>query len=240
MKTMTLSAFLSRAGLCARRKSVELIKVGRISVGGKIIDDPAFRVPEGDQVEFDGKPIKAAELVYIAMNKPPRCVTTASDDLGRRTVLDFLGCDCKIRVYPVGRLDADTRGILLLTNDGDLALKLTHPKFHAPKKYHVTLRDPLTQEIFERVRRGARLSDGLVKVDRAAILDPTRKKVEITLHSGKNRVVRRLFLQFGIKTAKLERIEFAGIASKGLPSGAWRMLRESEVRALKKLVATNS
>lgn len=233
---MQLNKFLAHAGIASRRAAVELIKKGSVSVNGTIIKDPGHRVIEGDLVKVHGKPVMAQELKYIMLNKPAGFVTTASDELGRNTVLDLIK-GIKERLYPIGRLDKNTTGLLLLTNDGDLAGKLSHPSSDITKVYHVTVHKTFTEEDRERLLAGVRLADGKVKADRVSHALGTKKdQLRITLHSGKNRVIRRLFEALGYEVKKLDRVQYAFLPKKGLSAGCWRKLTRKEVDLLKKLV----
>jgi 23S rRNA pseudouridine2605 synthase len=205
---MQLNKFLSQAGVDSRRGAVELIKKGSVRVNNTVIKDPAYRVAEGDTVTVHGKPVIAQELKYIMLNKPAGFVTTVSDELGRDTVMDLLK-DVKERLYPIGRLDKNTTGLLLLTNDGDLAVKLSHPSSNIEKVYHVTLHKPFTEQDRDRILAGIRLKDGKVRADRVS-------------HA------------LGVK--KLDRVQYAFLPKKGLSLGCWRKLTKKEVDALKKLV----
>lgn len=233
---VVLNKYLSTAGVCSRRKAVDLIKSGVVRVNDTVVKQPYYQVAKGDRVEVDGVPVtaKTKKYVYIVMNKPAECITAVSDDRGRRTVIDLLGSQVRERVYPVGRLDWETTGVILLTNDGDLAQKLGHPSYEVEKEYHVTLNKPLTWDDMHEIKKGVRLSDGLVKIDNIAFVHGKRKNyVRVTLHSGKYRVIRRLFKKLGYEVDLLDRARFAYLNTRGLRKGGWRYLTDREVERLK-------
>jgi 23S rRNA pseudouridine2605 synthase len=232
---MPLNKYIAHAGVCSRRDAIELIKGGKVKVNGELILEPGFKIKENDEVKLAGKKItRAHSLVYILMNKPKDYLTTTDDPQKRKTVLDLVKHATGERVYPVGRLDRNTSGVLLLTNDGDLAQKLTHPSNEVRKIYAVTLDKPLTKKHFEEILKGVPLEDGIANVDSLAFTDaqdPTQIGVE--LHSGRNRIVRRIFEHFGYDVKNLDRVMFAGLTKKNVPRGKWRSLTEKEVRDLK-------
>jgi 23S rRNA pseudouridine2605 synthase len=234
--TVHLNKYISTAGVCSRRKAVQLIKAGSVTVNKKLVKLPYYQVKKTDRVEVNGSSVNpvARKKIYIIMNKPAECVTSVADDKGRRTVIDLLGTEVKERVYPVGRLDWETTGALLLTNDGDLTQKLGHPSHEIDKEYHVTLNKPLTWEHMHEIKKGVRLSDGLVKIDDISFF-PTKRKncVRVTLHSGKYRVIRRLFKTLGYEVDLLDRARFAHLNTRRLRKGGWRFLTEREVARLK-------
>lgn len=230
----TLNKFLAHAGIASRRKTVEIIKKNLVKVNGKTINDPSYKVCENDQITIDGELIAVEEKKYLLLNKPAKVISTVSDEKGRATVVDVIGDYAKeLRLYPVGRLDYETTGLLLLTNDGQLAHQLAHPKFEIKKIYHVTLDKPVQLKQLELIKKGVILEDGKVVVDN---ITPVSGKpinhVYITLHSGKYRIVRRLFEALGFVVHKLDRINYAGLTKRGLPLGAWRNLRKEEVQKL--------
>jgi 23S rRNA pseudouridine2605 synthase len=230
----TLNTFLAHAGVASRRKAAELIKDGFVKVNGKTQKDPAYRVQETDSVKVRGKLVGREEKVYIVMNKPNRVVTTVSDEKGRRTVIDLLGKAFKERVYPVGRLDYNTTGLLVLTNDGEFAQRLTHPKNEVKKEYAVELHKPLLEADRKTLEKGVKLRDGFIKVDHiSAAYGPEQNKVRVIIHSGKYRIIRRLFESLGYFVDALDRIKYAGITKRGLPVGLWRYLTEREVSILR-------
>jgi 23S rRNA pseudouridine2605 synthase len=234
---MHLNKFLAQAGIAARRKTAELIKARVVAVNNKIITDPAYLVQPTDVVTVKSKRVIVQEPVYILLNKPMGYVTTTSDEKGRPTVIDLLGKQVKEKVYPVGRLDQNSTGLLLLTNHGAVAQRLAHPKYGIKKMYQVTLDKPLVPEVRNRIIKGVRLNDGLVRVDRISHpLGPLKNCVRLTLHSGKYRVVRRLFEHVGFSVKKLDRIGYAMFRKQGLPVGMWRYLTKKEVSTLQKLL----
>ncbi len=230
-----LNKFIAHSGLCSRRKAADLVKGGMIKVNGTIEENPSYMVQPDDQVEHDGNILKVEEnKVYILLNKPKKVVTTLSDEKGRRTVIDCLGGKVKERVYPVGRLDYMTTGLLVLTNDGDLAKKLSHPSHEVRKLYHVGLDKPISHQDVEKIEKGLLLEDGLAEVDSANILkDKDHKELMIQLHQGKNRIIRRIFEHLGYRVIKLDRVNYAGLTKKDLPRGWNRRLTKQEVIMLK-------
>lgn len=231
---MKLSAYITQSGLCSRRKAIDLIKTGSITVNHWKVTDPGYLVQDKDTIRFkkDVITISHVEPIYIAVNKPLGIVTTVSDTHGRPTVIDLLGKKWKQRVFPIGRLDTHTSGIIILTNDGDMCHKLAHPRYNIKKVYQITLSKPLEAEHARLITKGLYLKDGPIKVDKLEQGYNTTK-VKITLHSGRNRIVRRIFESLGYKTKSLERINFAGISKKGLAQGEWRNLTNKEVERLK-------
>jgi 23S rRNA pseudouridine2605 synthase len=231
-----LNKFIAHSGICSRRKADELIKAGFITVNGKTIKELGYKVRPTDDVRFKGKKLSGERPVYIVMNKPKDVITTAYDPQGRRTVIDLLGGKVKERVYPVGRLDRNTTGVLLLTNDGELTKKLTHPSSRIPKVYIATLNRPLKKRDLQRLVDGIELEDGKAFADMAAYVDPDDKtKVGIEIHSGKYHIVRRMFAAMGYKVVRLDRIKFAFLDKKDLPRGKWRFLTQKEIGYLKML-----
>lgn len=236
MKNTRLNVFVSQSGLCSRRKADELIKAGEITVNHWPTTDPSYVVQENDAVRFKKVIIKPESLSYILMHKPEGYITTASDQFNRPTVMDLLDKNVKNRVYPVGRLDYNTTGVLILTNDGDLAQKLSHPKSNVKKIYRITLKEPLTSDDAIKIKRGIYLSDGPAKVD-GLYQGHDKKTADITIHSGRNRVIRRVFEGLGYTVRSLDRIIFAGINHRGIQCGDWRFLHPSEIKKLKALEA---
>lgn len=231
---MRLNKFVAHAGICARRQAAELVKQGHVKVNGKVELSPAYLVQPADKVTFKGKPLKLEEKkVYILMNKPKDVITTASDEKGRKTVLDLLKNKVKERVFPVGRLDRMTTGLLLLTNDGDLAQHLAHPSFKVKKIYYVVLDKILPEPDLERIRKGVELEDGLATVDGIDYVGEKKNEIGIELHIGRNRIIRRIFEHLGYKVLKLDRTYYAGLTKKDLPRGHFRHLKEKEVIMLK-------
>lgn len=229
-----LNKFLSNAGVCSRRDADMLIKTGIVSVNGVIVTEMGYKIKPGDQVKYDGESINAEQKRYVLLNKPKGFVTTMDDPMGRKTVMSLVRKACKERVYPVGRLDKETTGLLLFTNDGDMAKKLTHPKYKAGKLYHVELNKKVTVEHLMALMNGITLEDGTTRFDKAEyVSDGDAKEVGVALHSGKNRIVRRAFESLGYTVLKLDRVMFAGLTKKDLPRGTYRHLTEKEVAFLK-------
>jgi 23S rRNA pseudouridine2605 synthase len=236
-----LNKYLAYAGVCARRKAVEYIKAGEVNVNGKIITAPGFKVTEKDTVRFKGKKLLLRQTpVYILLNKPKGYLTTTDDPRERKTVMDLITKATAERVYPVGRLDRNTSGLLLLTNDGELAQQLAHPSHNIQKVYHVTLDRPLTNQDFDRIREGIELEDGRITPDSIAYTDIKDKtQIGLEIHSGRNRVVRRIFEHLGYEVRALDRVLYAGLTKKNIPRGKWRMLTEKEIRVLKHFTPKN-
>ncbi len=233
-KGMRLNKYLAHAGVASRRKADELISEGLVKVNGKVVREMGHRVQRGDKVTFEGRPVKPEKKVYILLNKPKNVISSASDEKGRKTVVGLVRKASNERIYPVGRLDRNTTGLLLLTNDGELAKKLTHPSHKVTKVYLVKLDKPLSKEDMERIIRGVELEEGVAKVDEIAFPDPSDKtQVGIELHIGWNRVIRRIFETLGYDVKHLDRVLFAGLTKKNLPRGKWRHLSEREVLHLK-------
>jgi 23S rRNA pseudouridine2605 synthase len=228
-----LNKFLANAGICSRREADVLISAGAVSINGKVVTEMGFKVAPTDKVNYGGESIASEKKVYLLMNKPKDFITTLDDPYGRRTVLDILG-RLKQRVYPVGRLDRATTGLLMLTNDGDLTKKLTHPKFGVKKIYNVTLDNNVSQADIHHLIEGFELEDGFTKADVAvhAGTGKDRRQVGIELHSGKNRIIRRMFEHLGYTVTKLDRVYFAGLTKKDLARGQWRFLTQTEVNLL--------
>lgn len=230
----SLSKYLAQAGVASRRKVVDIIKSKVVTVNGVMINEPGFKVSSGDCVRINDTLIRSEEKVYILLNKPKNCITTVSDDLGRRNVLDIIASEIKQRVYPVGRLDRDTTGLLVLTNDGEFALKLSHPRFEVEKIYHVQLNKPLTRADMQKILNGLQLEDGFIKVDAASYFyDRSKQNLMVALHSGKNRIVRRIFEHLGYEVKKLDRAGYAGLTKTRLEVGQWRHLTRNEISHLK-------
>lgn len=231
---MQLNKFLAHSGLCSRRNAALLIKEGRVKVNGKTVIEPGYAVTEKDSVTANGKKVTIESKLYIIINKPKGYIATVSDDKGRQTVLDLLSDNIKKRVYPVGRLDRDTTGLLLLTNDGELTQRLAHPKYQVQKTYVALLDRELESEDMLKIKAGRRLSDGQVRVDSINFLPHKgRNHVSVSLHSGKYRVIRRLFESVGYTVISLDRIKFASITKSGLQQGTWRFLTIGELKKLK-------
>lgn len=204
-----------------------------ITVNGQTVTELGTKVFQTDEVRLDGKLLQGEEKVYIIMNKPKNCVTTTDDPHARKTVMDLIAGKCTQRVYPVGRLDRDTTGVLLLTNDGDMTEKLTHPSYNKKKIYHVFLDKNLSQADFDKILKGVFLDDGMINADALSYIDGDQTQVGIEIHSGRNRIVRRIFEALGYKVEKLDRVYFAGLTKKNLRRGQWRFLTEKELAILK-------
>lgn len=232
---MPLNKFIAHAGICGRREAAELVKKELVKVNGETVIEPGHKVSAKDEVRVNGKKIFLAKnLVYILLNKPKDYITTTEDPQGRKTVLDLISRATHERVYPVGRLDRNTSGVLLLTNDGELAQKLTHPSNEIKKVYHVTLNNALDKKDFDQVLKGVALEDGPAKVDALAYADIKDKtQIGVEIHSGRNRIVRRIFEHLGYDVKNLDRVIFAGLTKKNIERGKWRFLSEKEVRDLK-------
>ena len=229
-----LNKFLANAGVCSRREADEFITAGVVSVNGVIVTELGTKIKRTDEVKFHDEPVSIERKAYVLLNKPKDCVTTSDDPQERKTVMDFVKGACKERIYPVGRLDRNTTGVLLLTNDGDLASKLTHPKFLKKKIYHVHTDKNVTKADMDQIAAGIQLDDGEIHADAISYTDDVRRdEVGIEIHSGKNRIVRRIFESLGYKVVKLDRVFFAGLTKKGLRRGEWRYLSEQEVNYLR-------
>ena len=231
---MRLNKFMANAGICSRREADELIQKGLVNVNGVPVNELGVKIKATDIVEYEGKVVTAENKCYILLNKPKDCVTTSEDPNGRKTVMDLVKGACSERIYPVGRLDRSTTGVLLLTNDGDLASNLTHPKYVKKKIYQVWTDKPITEEHMQQIADGVELDDGPIHADAISYVVPNdRKQAGIEIHSGRNRVVRRIFESLGYHVVKLDRVYFAGLTKKNLPRGRWRYLTQEEVNFLK-------
>lgn len=228
-----LNKFIANSGVSSRREADELIKMGLISVNGNVVTELGYKVSPGDEVRYEDKVLRAEKPVYILMNKPKGFITTTDDPHERKTVMHIIGSAVKQRIYPVGRLDRNTTGLLLLTNDGDLADKLMHPSFNVKKVYKVELDRPLTKADFQQITEGVRLEEGRATVDDLAIVSEDGRTVGIELHIGWNRVVRRIFEALGYEVMKLDRTVYAGLDKKELARGQWRFLSKEEIIHLK-------
>jgi 23S rRNA pseudouridine2605 synthase len=229
-----LNKFLANAGVCSRREADEFITAGVVSVNGVIVTELGTKIKRTDEVKFHDEPVSIERKAYVLLNKPKDCVTTSDDPQERKTVMDFVKGACKERIYPVGRLDRNTTGVLLLTNDGDLASKLTHPKYLKKKIYHVYCDKNVAKADLDQIAAGITLDDGDIHADAISYASDTDKsQVGIEIHSGKNRIVRRIFESLGYKVVKLDRVYFAGLTKKGLRRGDWRYLTEQEVNMLR-------
>ena len=229
-----LNKFLANAGVCSRREADEFITAGVVSVNGVVVTELGTKIKRADEVKFHDQMVSIERKIYILLNKPKDTVTTSDDPQARRTVMDLVKGACDERIYPVGRLDRNTTGVLLLTNDGDLASKLTHPKFLKKKIYHVHTDKNVTKADMDQIAAGIQLDDGEIHADAISYTDDVRRdEVGIEIHSGKNRIVRRIFESLGYKEVKLDRVFFAGLTKKGLRRGEWRYLSEQEVNYLR-------
>ena len=229
-----LNKFLANAGICSRREADEFIQAGVVTVNGNVVTELGTKVMRTDEIKFHDQPVNLEKKVYVLLNKPKDCVTTSDDPQQRKTVMDLVKNVCPERIYPVGRLDRNTTGVLLLTNDGDMASKLTHPKFLKKKVYHVYLDKNVTAHDLQQIADGIELEDGEVHADAIEYASDTDKsQVGIEIHSGKNRIVRRIFEHLGYRVVKLDRVQFAGLTKKNLRRGDWRFLTEKEVEMLR-------
>ncbi|MBN8858194.1 MAG: rRNA pseudouridine synthase [Sphingobacteriales bacterium] len=234
---LPLNKFISWSGVCGRREAADLVKAGKVTVNGKLITDPPFRVSEEDVVKLNGKKISLQKnLVYILLNKPKDYITTTDDPEGRKTVMDLIKKATPERVFPVGRLDRNTTGVMLLTNDGELAQRLTHPKYEVKKIYEVKVDQPVTKQQLDTIASGITLEDGFIQPDAVAYADVKDKSViGIEIHSGRNRIVRRIFEHMGFKVKNLDRVMYGIFTKKNVDRGKWRFLTEKEIRLLKHL-----
>lgn len=236
---MRINKYISRAGVCSRRDADRLVEQGRVRLDGEVVTEHGTRVYKGQQVEVDGTPISPEEKTYWLLNKPKNTISTTDDEKDRRTVLNCvgMGADNPKGVFPVGRLDRNTVGALLITNDGDLAHRLMHPRFEVDKLYLVRTRDPVKPHEIDRLRRGVELEDGMARVDDVAYVDPSdRTEIALTLHEGRNRQIRRMMRVLGHDIVHLERLNYAGLTTEGLERGQWRRLHPDEVEMLRERV----
>lgn len=232
-EAIRLNRFLSISGICSRREADDLIAAGLVEINGKVVTTMGYKVQPTDSVKYNGSLIKAEYKRYLLLNKPKGFITTMDDPRARKTVMDLVGKATKERIYPVGRLDRATTGVLLFTNDGDLAKKLTHPSHGAHKVYHVVLDKPLTKKDFDAITQGLTLEDGPAPVDKLSYLDDrSKREVGIEIHIGRNRIVRRIFAELGYTVEKLDRTNFAGLTKKKLERGQYRFLDAKEVQFL--------
>jgi len=230
-----LNKYIASAGICSRREADKLIEDGQIKVNDQIVTELGSKVFPGDKVEYKGKTLKGEKMIYVLLNKPKDYITTMDDPQGRKTVMELVRSACKERIYPVGRLDRNTTGLLLLTNDGELAKKLTHPKHNIRKVYEVNLDRLLSLEDMQKIVDGIELEDGKIEVDAIAYTGENKKEIGIQLHSGRNRIVRRIFEKLNYDVVKLDRVSFADLTKKELPRGHWRFLTPKEIGFLKML-----
>jgi len=231
---MRLNRFIANSGVCSRREADKYIAAGLVTVNGEPVTQMGVKVKMSDDVRFDGRRLNAEKKVYILLNKPKDFMTTTQDPHADRTVMDLVKDACDERIYPVGRLDRNTTGVLLLTNDGELSDKLTHPSHKVKKIYQVSLNKPVTKNDVLRIADGVELEDGKIAADAVSFIDPADKtEIGLEIHSGRNRIVRRMFEHLGYKVKKLDRVYFAGLTKKNLPRGRWRILSKKEVQFLK-------
>lgn len=230
-----LNKYVAHSGLCSRRKAADMIKEGRVEVNGAIQIDPSVLVTDIDKIVIGGNAVKRqTQLVYLLLNKPKNTITSLDDERDRSTIIDLLGPEVKEKVFPVGRLDRNTTGLILLTNDGDLANKLAHPSNKVKKIYHVVLDKDVTKADMEKIRKGLKLDDGIAEIEGVEYVDgKSKSEVGITIHIGRNRIVRRIFEYLGYSVVKLDRVYFAGLTKKDLARGKYRALIEREVIMLK-------
>ncbi|MBS3773559.1 MAG: rRNA pseudouridine synthase [Bacteroidales bacterium] len=229
-----LNKFIANSGLCSRRQADELIRSGEITVNQQKVTELGTKVKSTDEVRYKGKLLQNERPVYILLNKPKDYVTTVKDKNARKTVMELVKGACTQRIYPVGRLDRNTTGVLLLTNDGELAKRLTHPHYKKKKVYHVVLDKPVTKTHLEQIAEGVKLEDDVVAADAVSYVDPEDKtQIGIEIHTGQNRVIRRIFETLGYKIKKLDRVYFAGLTKKNLKRGRWRFLTQKEINRLK-------
>jgi 23S rRNA pseudouridine2605 synthase len=229
-----LNRYLAQSGVASRREADELIKAGVVTVNGVVVTELGTKVHAGDKVHYGGQRLSMEKPRYVLLNKPKGFITTTDDPKDRRTVMQLVAAACPERLYPVGRLDRNTTGLLLMTNDGDLAKKLTHPSHGAEKIYHATLDKAVSKAHLQQLVDGVELEDGMAQADEASFVEgSTRKEVGLKLHMGRNRIVRRMFEALGYEVLKLDRVVFAGLTKKEIPRGTWRMLTDREVVLLK-------
>ena len=228
-----LNKYIANAGICSRRDADTLIETGAITVNGKIVTELGTKVMPTDEIRYGDKILQREKPVYLLLNKPKDYITTTDDERDRKHVIQLVKGACKERIYPVGRLDKNTTGVLLFTNDGEMTKKLTHPKHGIRKIYHVELDKNLTFEDFNTIMEGIELDDGIIIPDEMAYVGPSKREIGITIHSGKNRVVRRIFESLNYQIIKLDRVVFAGLTKKDLPRGKWRFLSREEINILK-------
>lgn len=230
---MRLNRFIAHSGICSRRDADKYITAGLVSVNGKIVTELGVKVKMSDEIRFDGKKLNAEKKVYLLLNKPKDYVTTTEDPYAKQTVMELIKNACDERIYPVGRLDKSTTGVLLFTNDGDLSDRLTHPSNNVKKIYQVSLDKPLTKNHLLQIADGVELEDGMIAADAISYIDSLSKnEIGIEIHSGRNRIVRRIFEHLGYRVRKLDRVFFAGLTKKNIPRGKWRFLSQKEVQFL--------
>lgn len=230
---MQISKYIAHSGICSRRKADEIVTKGLVTINGELMTDVTYRVQQGDLIEYKDNAIKPEKHVYVLLNKPKGCVSTVDDERGGKTVLDCVSLPHIKRLYPVGRLDRMTTGLLILTNDGEFAQKLAHPSHGVTKKYHVVLGEPLAINLFEKLKNGVKLIDGFAKPDKIVFVEGSKRmQLLVELHSGKNRIIRRLFAHVGARVKSLDRFMYAHLNKKGLKAGDWRYLTAEELKEL--------
>ena len=229
-----LNKFMSNAGICSRREADVLIQTGVVTVNGKVITELGYKIQATDLIQYDGGTVSVSSKRYVLLNKPKGYITAIDDPRGRKTVMTLVSKACKEQIFPLGKMERDTTGLLLFTNDGDIAKKLMHPRYQAAKLYHVELNKPVSKEDLEKLLKGLDLEDGKTKVEKAVYVEGgTSKEVGIEIRSGKQQIVRRLFEAMGFQITKLDRVQYAGLTKKDLPRGYYRHLTEQEVSFLK-------
>lgn len=231
--TIRLNKYIASTGLCSRREADEYIRTGLIMVNNKVVTELGTRINLSDNVKYNGEKLKKEKNVYILMNKPKEYITTVDDPHAKRIVIDLIGNTCKERIYPVGRLDKNTTGVLLITNDGELTQKLLHPSSKVKKIYRVHVNKTLKNSDMQKIIEGITLDDGFIKVDAIHYVGNDKKQVGIEIHSGRNRIIRRIFEKLNYRVTKLDRVVFAGLTKKGLSRGKWRYLTNKEIALLK-------
>jgi len=232
-----LNKYIANAGVCSRREADKLISAGAVMVNGKVVTELGTKISPHDKVKYGEQSLKLEKLRYVLLNKPKGFITTTDDPQERKTVMTLIAKACKERIYPVGRLDRNTTGLLLFTNDGELTKKLLHPRHGIQKIYHVVLDKAVTKKDMNQILEGVQLDDGIVRVDAVEYIGDgkDKKQLGIELHSGKNRVIRRIFEKLNYSIIRLDRVSFAGLTKKSLPRGEWRLLEEKEISFLKML-----
>jgi len=228
-----LNKYLAHSGVCSRREADKHIAAGLVLVNGEVVTEMGHKVKPSDNVTYQGKTLKRERLVYVLLNKPKGFITSMDDPFERKTVMNLVSKAVEERIYPVGRLDRNTTGLLLFTNDGEMAKKLTHPSHNIKKIYQVSLDQNLTQADFDAIEAGIELDDGFIKPDAVAFINESTKEIGVEIHSGRNRIVRRIFEHFGYKVHKLDRVKFGGLTKKDLPRSKWRFLSPPEINMLK-------
>ena len=230
---MRLNKYLAHAGVASRREADTLIETGLVKVNGKVVTEMGYKVQDGDDVRYNDSRISPEKKVYVLLNKPKDFITTVDDPQNRKTVMGLVQNACPERIYPVGRLDRMTTGLLMFTNDGELAKRLTHPSYQVRKVYHVELDQSLKSNHFDDIKRGLTLDDGLINVDKVSYIEgATKKEIGIEIHSGRNRIVRRIFEHLGYKVIRLDRVVFAGLTKRNLKRGQWRYLSKEELQQM--------